>query len=375
MNVASVVGPGPGRPRMKAVQISRFGAPEVLEVVERPRPSPGPGQVLIRVRAAGVNFAETLMRENRYAVSPELPAILGSEVAGVVEGVGEGVAGVMVGARVAAPLFAAGISSGGYAEYVVIDAALVVSLPGSLSFAMSTALMIQGLTALHLTKQASPQGKIVLVNAAAGGVGSLLVQLAKQAGAAKVIAAASSSAKLQVARMLGADAGVNYTEPDWTEQVRAACGGGGPDIIYESVGGAVTKASLEVLAPLGKLVVYGALNIQDFQFGVTELLSLIFKNQSVIGFAFMTLVTPAELKPEISQLFDLAVRGNLQVMIGESYPLEQAGEAHRALSERRTTGKIVLVPQPTGGETHPAAVAWESMTLSGSAGSDSSCHE
>lgn len=329
---------------MRAVQIARFGGPEVLELVDLPTPTPGPGQVLVQAGAAGVNFAETLIRENRYAVTPTLPAVLGTEVAGVVRDRGPGVHGLAVGTRVAAPLFAAGVHFGGYADHVLIDANVVVPLPDDLSFADATALMVQGLTALFLTRQVSPRGKTVLVTAAAGGVGSLLVQLAKRAGATSVIAAASTARKLEFARALGADAGVNYSQPDWVELARTATGGRGPDIIYESVGGVVTKASLEALAPLGNLVIYGALNIQAFDLGVSELLGLIFKNQSLTGFAFAPLLTPEGLKSGLTELFELAGRGELTVRIGGSYALEQTAEAHRALSGRSTTGKLVLVP-------------------------------
>jgi NADPH2:quinone reductase len=328
---------------MRQVQFSRFGGPEVLEVVEKPTPIPSRGQVLVRVRAAGVNFAETLMRQNRYAVTPELPAIPGTEVAGTIERLGDGVSGLTLGARVAIPLFATGAVVGGYVDHVVVDAGLVVPLPDALSFDTAVTLMIQGLTALYLPRQISPKGKTVLVNAAAGGVGSLLLQFAKRAGAKTVIAAASSASKIELVRTLGADAGVDYTKPDWVEELRAATGGNGPDIIYESVGGNITKECLAALAPGGELVIYGALNIQSFDLGVPELLGIIFKNQSLTGFALPTLLTPAGLKEGLAELFDLAVRGELRVTIGETYPLERAADAHRALEARGTTGKLVLV--------------------------------
>ncbi len=329
---------------MRAVQFRRFGGPEVLELVESPTPKPGPGQVLVRVRAAGINFSETLMRQNKYAVTPDLPAIPGTEVAGTVEALGSGVTSIKIGARVVVPLFATGTVVGGYADHVVVDAGLIVPLPDALAFETAMALMIQGLTALYLVKQISPKGKSVLISAAAGGVGSLLVQFAKRAGAKTVIAAASSAKKLDFVRSLGADVGVDYTKADWVAQVRAATGGNGPDIIYESSGGDVTKGCLEALAPLGELVIYGALNIQGFQFGVPELLGVIFKNQSLTGFALPTLLTPEGLKAGLAELFDLAVRGGLKVTIGATYPLERAAEAHRALEGRGTTGKLVLVP-------------------------------
>ncbi len=327
---------------MRVVEMDRFGGPEVLRVVERKTPEPGPGQVLVRVAAAGVNFADTLMRQNRYAMTPPLPSVLGHEVAGVVERLGEGVERPRVGTRVAAPMFAAGAWFGGYAEQVAIDASCVVPLPDRLSFAAANALMVQGLTALHLTRQAPPKGKTVLVNAAAGGVGSLLVQLARRAGASTILAAASTQEKIDRALALGADAGLNYTEKGWIERARAATDGRGPDIIYESAGGDVTTASLQALAPQGRIVIFGALNIQRFALGVPDLLGLIFKNQSLGGFALAPLLTVETLQSGLRELFGLASEGTLEVTPGGSYPLERAAEAHHALESRGTTGKVVL---------------------------------
>ncbi len=250
---------------------------------------------------------------------------------------GEGVTEFAVGDRVAAALFAGNVYLGGYAEYVVIGADYAAPVPEGVSFEVATALMVQGLTALYLVKQAPPAGKRVLVSAAAGGVGSLLVQLAKRAGAASVIAAASTAEKRAFAQSLGADAGVDYTQADWGEGLL-------PDVIYESVGGQVTMESLRALAPLGQVVIYGALNIQQFQLGVSELLGLIFKNQSVTGFALTPLLTPAALRSALAALFDLAVRGEILVAIGGVFALKQAADAHRALESRNRRGKIILTP-------------------------------
>jgi NADPH2:quinone reductase len=326
---------------MRAVQLSRFGPPDVLEIVDVPTPIPAPGEVLVRGRASGVNFFETLMRQDRYAVTPELPMIFGVEVAGVIEALGDGVARSLLGARVAVPMFAVGRGSGGYAERLAIDAASAVPIPDDLSFEDATALMVQGLTALHLVRQSPPVGKTVLVNAAAGGVGSLLVQLAKRAGAKLIVATASTNEKLDFARSIGADAGVDYTAPDWVARVRDATGGAGADIVYELVGGAVTRASLDALAPRGELV-FGALG--RFDLDASDLEKMILRNQSLRGFALLPLLTPAVLKSSLTELFDLAASGELKVIQGGRYPLDQASEAPRAIEERRTTGKVVLVP-------------------------------
>ena len=329
---------------MRQVQFSRFGGPDVLDLVEKPTPAPGSGEILVSVRAIGVNFAETLMRENRYAVTPDLPAIPGTEVAGIVERIGDKVEGLRVGARVAVPLFATGAVTGGYSDHVVVNAALAVPLPDNISFETATALMIQGLTAHYLVQHISPKDKVVLINAAAGGVGSLLVQLARRAGARSVIAAASSKAKLDFAATLGADHGVDYTKPGWDDTVRAASGGAGPDLIYESVGGDVTRTCLSVLGPNGEIVIYGALNIQSFSLGIPELISLIFKNQSLTGFALPTLLNSDGLASGLATLFELAASGALKVQIGGTYALKDAASAHRALEARATTGKVVLTP-------------------------------
>ena len=313
---------------MKAVQFSRFGGPEVLETVERPTPQPGPGEVLVRVRAAGVNYFETLMRRNLYAVTPELPMVPGVEVAGEIEAVGEGVDATLRGARVAVPMFAIGRPTGGYAEVVAVDVASVMPLPDSLSFEHAVALLVQGLSAQHLVRRSPPRGRTVLVTAAAGGIGSLLLQLARRAGAERVIAVAGGQEKLDIARNLGADVGVDYRETGWTARVQEAIGGLGADIVYDIVGGAVTKACLDALAPAGELV-FGALG--RFELSAVELEGMLFRNQSLKGFALLPLLTPESLRADLAELFALAASGALKVTIGGRYRLDQAAEAHRAL--------------------------------------------
>ncbi|MBZ9799160.1 zinc-binding alcohol dehydrogenase family protein [Mesorhizobium sp. ES1-4] len=328
---------------MKAIQFSRFGGPEVLDLIDVPAPVPQPGEVLIRMRAAGVNFFEVLMRADRYAVTPQLPMRPGVEAAGLVEAVGHGVDAALLGRRVAAPLFASPHPSGGYAEQVTMAADLVVPLPDAVSFEAATALMVQGLTALHLLRQSPPNGKSVLVPAAAGGVGSLLVQLAKLKGAGHVIAAAGDSAKLDFALSVGADTALDYTIPDWPGRVRDVTGDAGAGIIYDTVGGAQTAESLQALAPGGELV-FAALG--RFALAASDLETMIGRNQSLRGFALLPLLSPGVLSDSLSELFQLAANGQLKVAIGGRLPLAQASEAHRLLEARRSTGKVVLVTEP-----------------------------
>lgn len=326
---------------MRAIQLTRFGGPAVLDVVDMPKPEPQRGEVLVRVHAAGVNFFEVLMRADRYAVTPQLPMILGVEAAGVVETIGQGVDAKLLGARVAAPLFASSHPFGGYAEYVTIDAGLAVPLPDTLSFEDATALMVQGLTALHLLRQSPPAGKSVLIGAAAGGVGSLLVQLAKRGGASRIVAAAGSKSKLDLAVSFGADGAVDYSQADWVAAVREATGGAGVDIVYDTVGGSLTAAALAALAPCGELV-FAALG--RYALSTADLEAMIGRNQSLRGFALLPLLSPAGLRENLSDLFQLAAGGALLVTTGARFPLGQASEAHRLLDDRRSTGKVVLVP-------------------------------
>lgn len=326
---------------MKAIQFARFGGPDALETINVADPVPQDGEVLVRVRAAGVNFFETLMLRNRYAMTPELPMVPGVEVAGEIVAVGENAKVSEVGARVAVPLFAIGRGSGGYAEYVSVDAASVIPLPDDLSFESAVGLMVQGLTALHLVRQSRPGGKTVMVNAAAGGVGSLLVQLAKEAGATRVIATASSVEKLQLARSLGADAGVDYAHADWPDAVQKANSGEGVDVIYEMIGGTHTRACLSALAPGGELI-FGALG--RFDLSTAELEAMFARNQSIKGFALLPLLGASDFKADLTALFERAASGTLKLLTGGSYPLRQAANAHRALEGRFTTGKVVLVP-------------------------------
>jgi NADPH2:quinone reductase len=327
---------------MRAVQFHQFGGPEVLSVADLPKPQPAAGQVLVKVAAAGINFADTQMRQATYAMLPELPCVLGIEVAGTVEALGEGVIAFSPGQRVAAALFLAG-GDGGYAEYVAVDQSAVIALPDGVSYADATALLMQGLTAHYIIASMDLAGKKVLVNAAAGGVGSILVQLAKNAGAA-LVAGAASSGKLDAVRSLGADAAVDYTADGWAEKAVEASGGTGFDYVLDSVGGAVMNASLAALGFGGQLVIYGALNLQDFALGPAEAAALMFGGKSIRGFALFTVMTPEGARAALAQMFAMLADGRMKLLPGAAFAFDDAADAHRAMQGRSSTGKLVLTP-------------------------------
>lgn len=319
---------------MKVIRFHETGGPEVLTLDEVPTPTPGPGEVLINVAAAGVNYADLLQRQGVYPLPGGLPATPGFEVAGTVAALGEGVSEPRVGTRVVA-----GLQAGGYAEYVAVPAPSALPIPAGLGFAEATALFVQGLTAYGLLHAGRLQaGERVLVLAAAGGVGSLAVQLAKHQGAS-VIGAASSPAKLDLIRRLGADAAVDYSQPGWVEAVREASGGRGVDLVLESVGGAIGAASLDLLAPGGRLVVYGASSHEPVNLATQALMG---RGLSVIGYSMGAQTSPAAMANGLRVLLGAVAEGRLQPTVGARVPLAEAAAAHRLMAARQTTGKVVL---------------------------------
>jgi NADPH2:quinone reductase len=325
---------------LKIIQIDEFGEPEVLKLREVPRPEiQADDEVLVRVHASGVNFFEVLMRRDRYAVTPPLPARPGVEVAGVIEAAGRRTA-LPVGSRVAVPLFAHG-GDGGYADYVVVKDAACVPLPDEVPFDAGVALQVQGLTALHAVRQTSPKGRPVLVTAAGGGVGTLLIQLARQAGAGRIVALAGSREKLDTALSLGADIAVNHRDDDWLAQCAAASGGDGFSIVYDFVGGDFGASLTTLLAPTGTLL-FGALG--RFALDTGGMNALLERGQTVKGFALIPLLQAGDPRQDLAELFRLATSGKLVPVIGARFALGQASDAHRLSEARASIGKIVLVP-------------------------------
>jgi NADPH2:quinone reductase len=314
---------------MRAIRITDFGGPDVLELVEdAPVPEPGEGQVVIRVSHAGINFADTHARENSYLASYELPLIPGAEVAGEADG-----------QRVAAF-----VGTGGYAEYAVAPREAVVPIPDDVSDAAALGLLIQGLSAWHLLRTSShmAEGETVVVHAAAGGVGSLAVQLAKRWGAGRVIATASSEEKRALALELGADAAVDPRSDELAEALREANDGRRVDVVLEMAGGKVFDESLRALAPLGRLVTYGLASREPNQVSNGALMA---RSQAVIGFWLMHCFgRPGMVNEPLQELFGLVAAGELRVVEGEVYPLSEARRAHEEMQARRTQGKLLLDP-------------------------------
>ncbi|HEX2103563.1 MAG TPA: quinone oxidoreductase [Solirubrobacteraceae bacterium] len=315
---------------MRAIQVRRFGGPEVLELVDLPAPEPRPGEVLIRVARAGVNFADTHQRRDEYLAAAELPLVPGAEVAGVREDTGERVV-AMTG-------------TGGYAEYATAPEALTVSVSDGVDDGTALALLLQGLTAWHLYRTSGrvAAGESVVVHAAAGGVGSLAVQLGRAMGAGRVIATASTEDKRALARELGADAAVDAAPEGLADRLVEANLGRRVDVVFEMAGGEVFEQSLRALAPFGRLVAYGNASGEPNEVGTGRLMR---RSVSVVGFWLVhCLSRPEMVREPLADLFERAARGELRPIVGDTYPLSEAARAHADMQARRTTGKLLLDP-------------------------------
>jgi NADPH2:quinone reductase len=315
---------------MRAIQMSEFGGPEVLELVELPQPQPGPDEVLIKVSRAGLNFADTHTRTNSYVRKATLPLVPGGEVAGVREDMGQRVVALT--------------GTGGYAEYATAPADHVFAIPDAIDDDTALALVIQGTTAWHLYRTAArvAAGESVVVHSGAGGVGSLAVQLGHQLGVARVIASASSEDRRALTLALGADAAIDPDPDGLTERLLQANGGDPVDVVFDMSGGEVFDASYRALAHFGRIVVCGIATSQPNQVSTGSLLR---HSRSVVGFyLFHCLARPGMFAEALSDLFARAARGELRAIVGATYPLDQAAQAQIDLRERRTSGKLLLDP-------------------------------
>jgi NADPH2:quinone reductase len=323
---------------MQAIQVSQVGGPEVLNAVDLPVPSPKPNEALVQIEAAGINFIDVYIREGRYPTS--LPFVSGQEAAGIVTAVGSEVTTLQPGDRVAYTSVL-----GSYAEYGAVPASRLVKIPDGIDFEQAAAAMLQGMTAHYLVRSSYSlkEGETALIHAAAGGVGLLLVQMAKKIGA-RVIATAGTDEKAQLAREAGADECIVYTKADFETETRRLTDRQGVHVVYDGVGKATFDKDLEVLRPRGYLVLFGGAS------GAVPPFDLIRLSQK--GSLFITRPTLAhytatreELEWRANDVLQAIAQGELKLRIYKVYPLAEAAQAHRDLEGRKTTGKLLLKPR------------------------------
>ena len=324
-------------PIMRAIQVTQTGGPEVLTLVDTPIPTLKPNEALVEIKAAGVNFIDVYLREGRYPAP--LPFINGQEASGVVKEVGADVSLFKAGDRVA---YTSAVGS--YAEYAAVPATRLIRIPNALNFEQAAAAMLQGMTAHYLLNSSYRlrTGDTALVHAAAGGVGLLLVQMAKKLGG-RVIGTAGTEEKAQLAREAGADECIVYTQADFETETKRLTDGKGVHVVYDGVGKATFDKDLEVLRPRGYLVLFGGSS------GAVPPFDLIKLSQK--GSLFITRPTLAhytltreELEWRARDVLGMVASEDLKLRIYKTYPLEEAAQAHRDLEGRKTTGKLLLVP-------------------------------
>jgi len=322
---------------MKAIQVKQTGGPEVLQLVDLPVPQPKPNEAVVKIAASGVNFIDVYQREGRYKVT--LPFVLGQEAAGVVTSGGPEVKSVKPGDRVAWT----GIL-GSYAEYAAVPGERLVPVPQGVSDQQAASAMLQGMTAHYLSHDTFPlkRGQTALVHAAAGGVGLLLVQMARDIGA-RVIATVSTDEKAKLARQAGADEVILYTHADFETETQRLTNGNGVDVVYDGVGKTTFEKGLNVLRPRGMMVLFGGSS------GAVPLFDLVQLSQK--GSLYVTrptlghyTVTTEELRTRSSAVFKMIAQGKLNLRIEHTYSLADAAQAHRDLEGRKTTGKLLLIP-------------------------------
>ena len=323
---------------MKALRIEQYGGVDVLQWTDAPEPAPSPHQVLIKVDAAGVNYADIMRRQGNYP-GPDLPATLGLEAAGTITALGADVpAGrLAVGQRVMA------MGPQGQAEYVAVNANFVFPYPDGIDPVHAGGMPITCLTSYHLLKSRGGMqpGDTVLIQAGASGVGTVAIQLAKEWGA-RVIATASTADKLELCRSLGADITINYTEVDFEDEVKSLTDGRGVALVLECVGGAVLEKSVRCVASYGRLVSYGNASGQPANLSAADITTL---NRTVVGFSMgRSPIGSLDHQGAMDDLLPLLVDGRLKLIVDRVLPMSDAGKAHQHLAARGTRGKVILTP-------------------------------
>jgi len=323
---------------LKAIRIHTYGGPDVMKYEDVPAPKPGKGEALVKISAIGLNFIDIYFRTGIYK-PPQLPFTPGSEAAGTVAAIGEGVTDLKVGDRVAYAMVL-----GAYAEYATVPAWRLVKLPDHVDYHAGAAIMLQGMTAQYLTHSTFPlkPGDRAIVHAGAGGVGLLLIQVAKKLGAT-VYATVGNEAKARLARDAGADETILYSEQDFEAEVKRLTDGRGVNVVYDSVGAATFDKSLNCLRPRGYMVLYGQSSGPVPPVDPSLLFtkgSLFLTRPSLAHYA----MSADEIRARTSALFEWIRSGELKLRIGHTFPLPDAAKAHEALTSRQTTGKVLLIP-------------------------------
>lgn len=316
---------------MRAVQLTSYGGLDGLVLVELPEPVARPGQVLVDVARAGVNYADVERRHGTYDVAQSLPRVLGSEVAGRRRDTGERVVALTLGGA-------------GYAEVAAVDEALAFPIPDGIGDDEAVAVLVQGLTAYHVVRSCGrlAEDESIVVHAAAGGVGSIAVQLARRWGAGRVIGVASTPEKRRLAEELGAHVTLNAGPEFLRERIVEANGGRRVDVVLEMVGGEVFRQSLHALAPFGRIVVFGSASGQPRDVPPDELEEL---NAALAGFWLRPLIkTPERLSEPLAELFEYVREGSVRPHVGRVYALDEVRDAHADLEGRRSVGKLLLSP-------------------------------
>ncbi len=322
---------------MKAIYVREVGGPEVLSYESAPVPEPGAGQARVKIEAAGLNFIDIYHRTGLYSVP--LPTVLGMEAAGTVDAVGPEVTGLKPGDRVAYAM-----QLGAYAEYAIVPVGKLVLVPDRVDTHQAAAVMLQGMTAHYLSHSTYriQDGDTVLIHAAAGGVGQLLVQMAKRRGA-RVIGTVSTQEKARLAAEAGADHVILYTQTDFEEEVRQFTGGAGLEVVYDSVGQATFDKSLNCLKPRGYMVLFGQSSgpVAPFNIGTLAAKGSLYLTRPILG---NYVAEQEELLKRAGDLFGWMAAGELKVHIDRTFSLAEAAEAHRYMEGRETKGKVLLIP-------------------------------
>jgi NADPH2:quinone reductase len=322
---------------VKAIQFDRVGGPDVMHLAEVPKPVVAPGTVLVKNHAVGINFADVSFRRGQYSMTPMFPETPGFEAAGVIEAVGAGVEQLKPGMRVALIAFKS------YAEYSLAPAAIVMPLPEFLNFELGAAFPIQVLTAWHMlhTSHHASAGQTVVVHSAAGGVGIVAMQIAKAAGAS-VIGTVSSASKASLAREYGADDVIDYAATDFGDEVMRLTGGQGADLILDAVGKETFQKGLKCLKPFGHLILFGSAGGPPDPISPSMLSD---KSIKISGFGLPVVFRlPETMRRGVEGSFALLREGKLKLLIGKTFPLAQAAEAHRHMESRQSVGKLLLIP-------------------------------